>query len=346
MNIFVFRAINFYNSTFPAIERFTYTLGNETTEYFQFNETKCRERVKAFHIEQLREDMQAWMFEKKFQQTLKEYIRKGKGGSIDFREKCDQETIENLLFDAEVTNDTTTKLFDGLLHYYYSNSITMIFIATRSGLTRYVTPDHSESDFINTHPETIRETYYERSVEAGADTILVTVDPNPSSVKKLILTQSMFVQYTTTDGNVGRTAVAVAGIELPARNVSEIIFSQQCDDKSQKCELQCSNATYCYLLDDNGFVMYAEQDVLIGKSMAEVDPNLFIQLTNFDEIIDDSPNAKKDMPMWESGTTAWSSLYEMIMYDDYQAICPIYEETAGALRLINVSEHFCCHFHP
>lgn len=69
---------------------------------------------------------------------------------------------------------------------------------------------------------------------------------------------------------------------------------------NQKCHLTCGKDIYCYLVDDNGFVVVSNEADDVGKFLANI---------NVDVITDVVDNLVSD------------GIYKRTRFFDYQAIC-------------------------
>ncbi|CAG2161553.1 unnamed protein product [Oppiella nova] len=158
--------------------------------------------------------------------------------------------------------------------------IVTTFVATRSGLTRF--EDHrtdaekqntsSERPFFDTHTKATEELYYRRAVDFHAvnDSAFVFSVPFDANQREgqLLVTGSHAIFLGT-----GKSSAPVAVVGL---QIKHSVFVERFINITNKySKVICSaEEVDCYLLDNNGFVIYSEVFANTGKFFGEVDNSL------------------------------------------------------------------------
>ncbi|ODM90180.1 Voltage-dependent calcium channel subunit alpha-2/delta-4 [Orchesella cincta] len=248
---------------------------------------------------------------------LLHFIRKSQRstGSWLWREngiyECEKELVESLLFDANIT-----KIFDEINLFnlnendkdlFEMSGVTMAFIATRTGLTRWIdfTNDPAEKDsndtkqFIEENTGATNELWYKRAVDRydyDPESFVYTVPFNAGNDSKVTATRAIFVTK-----NGVKAPVAVVGFQFSLEMFTEIFLdstSEQLDN-----ELNCNSGEFdCFVLDDNGFILVGKiheenaTNCTAGKFFGELNGMVMESLVE-------------------------SDVYKRVRVVDYQAVC-------------------------
>ncbi|CAL8108692.1 unnamed protein product [Orchesella dallaii] len=234
--------------------------------------------------------------------------------------ECEKELVQSLVFDANVT-----KIFNEMNLWKFNkndkdllqmNGVTMAFIATRTGLTRWMdfttnqegpsaNPEKSSNDtewFITGNSGATNELWYKRAVERyehDPESFVYTVpfDAGTRNNSKVTATRAIFVKK-----NGIQAPVAVVGVQFSHAKWTKRfldITSGQYDSRSHGTDLKrnCDNGEFdCFVLDDNGFILVSENHEDTGKFFGEVDGMVMEMLVN-------------------------SDVYKRVRVVDYQAVC-------------------------
>ncbi|KAK2184995.1 hypothetical protein NP493_248g03021 [Ridgeia piscesae] len=255
------------------------------------------------------------------------YLKYGQQKKSIYKEKCDDQLIQGLLYDAKATRGALANWMkvnaDGTLNDSMSRrkGIEVVFLGTKSGLTRYYTLVENVTDrnFVYNVNGTIEELYYKQAVENGEGIFTFSVPFNAGAHdwwNETVLTASTPIIVSED----GREAVAaVVGLQMSYPHFYEMFInmSKTCDDPTTRdCNLTCESAELdCYLLDNNGFVVLSENQGEIGKFFGELDATLMKAL-----IIDDD----------DGTSTPGRGVFERVEVVDYQALCAIWKRGSSA----------------
>lgn len=199
--------------------------------------------------------------------------------------------------------------------------ITLTFVATRSGLTRF--EDHrteeekanssanaNERPFSETHVRAIDELFYRRAVDyhrvnASAFVFSVPFDAAQRDTVYVTASQAVFVGSGTK-----KAPAAVVGLQFRHKTFAERFFNHTFKCVTKECRVKCNDeTTECFLLDNNGYIVVAKDDRFTGRFFGEFDDELFNELV-------------------ERGIYKRSHIY------DYQAICIDTITVSGPASLI------------
>ena len=167
--------------------------------------------------------------------------------------------------------------------------ITLTFVATRSGLTRF--EDHrteeekanatytNERPFSETHVRATDELYYKRAVDyhkVNSSAFVFSVPFDAVSRDQVYVTASQAVFI----GNGKQKApAAVVGLQFKHKKFAERFFNHSTKCGAKKCLIDCNEeTTSCFLLDNNGYIIVAVDDRYTGKFFGEIDEELFDKL--------------------------------------------------------------------
>ncbi|XP_063303740.1 voltage-dependent calcium channel subunit alpha-2/delta-4 isoform X2 [Pelobates fuscus] len=264
--------------------------------------------------------------------------------------ECDEELVQEVLFDAVVTAPLEAYWTQLALNMSGQvEGVEIAFLGTRAGLMRKTffvgTEQLSNKKFLHYEEKESIFTmdhfplWYRRAAEhpAGSFVFHVPTDDNPDhnpsendigepplqpsvpdeqilqegGPKPEVVTVSTAISVTVHN----KTAIAAAiGVQMKLTLLQNIFWSvtRKCDDEEDLCPLSCEDETlHCYLIDNNGFIVVAKNPDKTGVFLGEVDGSLMTQLL-------------------EMGFFRQVTLY------DYQAMCKLpYHHHSGARNLLN-----------
>ncbi|XP_076165059.1 voltage-dependent calcium channel subunit straightjacket isoform X2 [Ptiloglossa arizonensis] len=232
---------------------------------------------------------------------------------------CDRELLLSLVFDAKVTdwfaNLSTTREEKGPLarlmnllprkEFQQRFGVTLAFMATHSGLTRWqdflldeeltIPEDH----FSKMYPRAIDEVWYKRAVEqhyiqSESFVFSVPIDKEGADNTTLVTaSRAIFIESPK-----GKAPAAVVGFQFQHTALQglfqNITFS--CEGLGS-CHTHCGAENWaCYLIDNNGYVIAAEDESDAGKFFGEIRGPIMSNLVK-------------------------EGVFERIRIFDYQAVC-------------------------
>ncbi|GAB6031325.1 hypothetical protein CHUAL_009112 [Chamberlinius hualienensis] len=225
---------------------------------------------------------------------------------------CDHELLQSLVFDARATLnfDKHIPTKDKRATSASNFKVTLAFIATRSGLTRWeIFADGAEDakDFIDNNSRAIDEIWYKRAVDyhyvdSQAYVFSVPFDAHQRLKNETyaIATHAIFI------GENKMTApVAVIGVQF------KLFYFKQYLDTLAECDLDCLKYD-CYILDNNGFVIIDNSSELpskTGKFYGDVKDNIMDALVQH-------------------------GIYNQLEMVDYQALCFESKTRGGSANIL------------
>ncbi|XP_024083001.1 voltage-dependent calcium channel subunit alpha-2/delta-3 isoform X2 [Cimex lectularius] len=225
---------------------------------------------------------------------------------------CDRTLFLSLVYDAKVTNwfsgnislPTAEEKGEEMKQRF---GISLVFLATRSGLTRWQdlsTNSENEGEnknkhFSEIHNRAVDETWYKRAVEHYVNdkhnnrqifVYSVPFDAGDENDTLVTATHAVFIK-----DNAREAPAAVVGYQFLQSSLHALFknITSTCD----RCEKTCANSDLdCYVLDNNGYVIVSEDRKDTGKFFGELKENVMTDLVK-DEV------------------------YRRIEMYDYQAVC-------------------------
>ncbi|XP_077284622.1 voltage-dependent calcium channel subunit straightjacket isoform X2 [Arctopsyche grandis] len=245
---------------------------------------------------------------------------------------CDRNLMQAVVFDARVTdwfsqNISSSKEERGK-EFIQRFGITVAFMATHSGLTRWqsfpqVSSDDTEKidtpEFGEKYPRAIDEVWYRRAVEQHyfePQSFVYSVDFNAG--EKVVegspgplVTASHAVFHSVEQHSA---PAAVVGFQFHHTSLHALFINNTSScGKLMPCPKTCkSDELDCYVLDDNGFVIVSEAPKDAGRFFGEVKPSIMKQLVD-------------------------EKVYKSVHITDYQAVC--FEETDSSNPAPNLLTH-------
>ncbi|KAI4895091.1 hypothetical protein NFI96_026220 [Prochilodus magdalenae] len=237
--------------------------------------------------------------------------------------KCDKELIQEVLFDAVVTAPIEAYWTSLALNKSENSDkgVEIAYLGTRTGLSRinlFVVPDQlSNQDFLTAEDkEGVFNAdhfplWYKRAAEQVPGTFVYSLPFNTGSENKSVVLASTAIQLL--DERKSPIAAAV-GIQMKLEFFQRKFWtaSRQCAALDGKCSISCDNHDInCYLIDNNGFILVAEDSSLTGVFFGEAEGAVMSKLLSM------------------------GSFKRVTLYD-YQAICRIYAESSdGSSSLLD-----------
>ncbi|XP_066499389.1 voltage-dependent calcium channel subunit alpha-2/delta-3 isoform X2 [Hoplias malabaricus] len=229
--------------------------------------------------------------------------------------KCDKELIQEVLFDAVVTAPIEAYWTSLALNKSENSDkgVEIAYLGTRAGLSRinlFVVPDQlSNQDFLTAEDkEGVFNAdhfplWYKRAAEQVPGTFVYSLPFNTGSENKSVVLASTAIQLL--DERKSPIAAAV-GIQMKLEFFQRKFWtaSRQCAALDGKCSISCDNDDInCYLIDNNGFILVAEDSSLTGVFFGEAEGAVMSKLL------------------------VMGSFKRVTLYD-YQAICRIFAESS------------------
>uniref|UniRef100_A0A672IRG6 Calcium voltage-gated channel auxiliary subunit alpha2delta 3 n=1 Tax=Salarias fasciatus TaxID=181472 RepID=A0A672IRG6_SALFA len=231
--------------------------------------------------------------------------------------QCDKELIQEVLFDAVVTAPLEAYWTSLVLNKSENSDkgVEIAYLGTRTGLSRinlFVGPDElTNQDFLTAEDkEGVFNAdhfplWYKRAAEQVPGTFVYSLPFNTGSENKSVVLASTAIQLL--DERKSPIAAAV-GIQMKLDFFQKKFWtaSRQCAALDGKCSISCDDENInCYLIDNNGFVLVAEDYSLTGKFFGEAEGAVMSKLL-------------------QMGSFKRVTLY------DYQALCWVISESSDS----------------
>ncbi|XP_025988589.1 voltage-dependent calcium channel subunit alpha-2/delta-3 isoform X3 [Solenopsis invicta] len=242
---------------------------------------------------------------------------------------CDRNLLLSLVYDAKVTEwfaqqippNPSTK--EGK-QFKQRFGVVLAFMATHSGLTRW--QDFSseedmslpEDHFSNLYPRAIDEVWYKRAVEqyyVSPDSFVFSVpidDEGADNTTLVTASRAVFI------GNDVKAPALVVGFQFQHTALQTLFqnITFNCDGNCHNKQTCGDDNLACYLIDNNGYIIAAEDETDAGKFFGEVRGPIMSRL------VDDG-------------------VFERIRIFDYQAVCFKSSQTKNAGNvLLTPWKHF------
>ncbi|KAK6642464.1 hypothetical protein RUM43_003966 [Polyplax serrata] len=262
---------------------------------------------------------------------------------------CDRDLLQSVVYDAKVTKVFTdeltkeTKSHTKEEEFKKKFGITVVFLATRSGLTRWkdfeVSDKKDHLSFGDIYNKAIDEIWYKRAVEQYYINNLsfvysVPFDVGFSNDTLVTASRAVFIQ--------NKAPAAVVGYQFKHSAMSTLFFNTVSSCPYADCTVSCaSDDLDCFVLDNNGYVVVSENSQHTGRFFGEihgtimnmlVDENIYRRITVYDyqavcfpDLNSDSSGNTLMAPLelsmwflkWALGAFMWMLTELGIIYADY-----------------------------
>nr|XP_008533355.1 PREDICTED: voltage-dependent calcium channel subunit alpha-2/delta-4 isoform X4 [Equus przewalskii] len=236
--------------------------------------------------------------------------------------ECDEELVQEALFDAVVTapmeaywTALALNISDELEH-----GVDVAFLGTRAGLLRsslFVGSEKvSDKKFLTPEDETSVFTmdrfplWYRQAAEQPPGSFvfnLRSAEGPESPGEPVAVTASTAVAVTVDE----KTAIAAAvGVQMRLEFLQRTFWAatQQCSPVDGPCPKSCQdNDLDCFVIDNNGFILISEMSQEVGRFLGEVDGALMTQLLSM-------------------------GVFSQVTMYDYQAMCKLQNHHPSAAR--------------
>uniref|UniRef100_A0A8C5CKB0 Calcium voltage-gated channel auxiliary subunit alpha2delta 3 n=1 Tax=Gadus morhua TaxID=8049 RepID=A0A8C5CKB0_GADMO len=235
--------------------------------------------------------------------------------------QCDKELIQEVLFDAVVTAPLEAYWTSLVLNKSENSDkgVEIAYLGSRTGLSRinlFVVPDElTNQDFLTAEDkEGVFNAdhfplWYKRAAEQVPGTFVYSLPFNSGSENRSVVLASTAIQLL----DERRSPIAAAvGIQMKLDFFKKKFWTASRQVAPLSCSLHpVTQNINCYLIDNNGFVLVAEDYTLTGKFFGEAEGavmNKLLQMGSFKRV----------------------TLY------DYQAVCLIYSERSDSAHTLDV----------
>ncbi|XP_007469581.1 PREDICTED: voltage-dependent calcium channel subunit alpha-2/delta-4 [Lipotes vexillifer] len=207
--------------------------------------------------------------------------------------ECDEELLQELLFDAVVTAPMEAHWTALSLNTSDESEhvVDMAFLGTRAGLLRsslfvgsekvsdkrFLTPADEASIFTLDH----FPLWYRQAAEQPPGSMvfnLYSAEGPENTGKPMVVTVSTAVAVTMDN----RTAIAAAvGVQMRMEFLRRTFWAatRQCGAAEGPCPESCQDSDLdCFVIDNNGFILISERPQEMGRFLGEVDGALMTQL--------------------------------------------------------------------
>ncbi|XP_033723219.1 voltage-dependent calcium channel subunit alpha-2/delta-4 [Tursiops truncatus] len=207
--------------------------------------------------------------------------------------ECDEELLQELLFDAVVTAPMEAHWTALSLNTSDESEhvVDMAFLGTRAGLLRsslfvgsekvsdkrFLTPADEASIFTLDH----FPLWYRQAAEQPPGSMvfnLYSAEGRENTDKPMVVTVSTAVAVTMDN----RTAIAAAvGVQMRMEFLRRTFWAatRQCGAAEGPCPESCQDSGLdCFVIDNNGFILISERPQEMGRFLGEVDGALMTQL--------------------------------------------------------------------
>ncbi|EFN86529.1 voltage-dependent calcium channel subunit alpha-2/delta-3 isoform X7 [Harpegnathos saltator] len=233
---------------------------------------------------------------------------------------CDRYLLLSLVFDAKVTewfaNPSTTREETGK-EFQQRFGVTLAFMATHSGLTRWQdfpldedTP-LPEAHFSELHSKAVDEVWYKRAVEqyyVQPESFVFSVpidDEGADNTTLVTASRAIFI------GKGMKAPAAVVGFQFQHTALQALFqnITFNCETLTN-CHKHCGDEGWaCYLIDNNGYIIAAEDETDAGKFFGKVRGPIMSSLVK-------------------------EGVFERIRIFDYQAVCSKVIQTKNAGNIL------------
>ncbi|KYM97596.1 Voltage-dependent calcium channel subunit alpha-2/delta-3 [Cyphomyrmex costatus] len=197
---------------------------------------------------------------------------------------CDRSLLLSLVYDAKVTEwfaqqippNPSTK--ESGKQFKQRFGVVLAFMATRTGLTRwqdFLPIDENmslpENHFSKLYPRAIDEVWYKRAVEqyyVNADSFVFSVpleDEGASNSTLVTASRAVFIENAN-----GKAPAMVVGFQFQ-HTALQALFQNITFNCDGNCHKHCGDEVWaCYLIDNNGYIIAAEDETDAGKFFGDI----------------------------------------------------------------------------
>ncbi|XP_072766737.1 voltage-dependent calcium channel subunit straightjacket isoform X2 [Anoplolepis gracilipes] len=236
---------------------------------------------------------------------------------------CDRNLLLSLVYDAKVTEwfaqqtpayPSSTRDESGK-EFQQRFAVTLAFVATHSGLTRWqdfpVDENVSLPDdhFSKLYPRAIDEVWYKRAVEqyyVNGESFVFSIPIDENGADNITLVTASRAVFIGTE-KMKKAPVAVVGFQFQHTALQALFqnITFSCEGLGN-CNRHCGDDAWaCYLIDNNGYIVAAEDETDAGKFFGKVRGSIMINLVK-------------------------EGVFERIRIFDYQAVCCKNTQTKNA----------------
>ncbi|XP_044741328.1 voltage-dependent calcium channel subunit alpha-2/delta-3 isoform X3 [Chrysoperla carnea] len=200
---------------------------------------------------------------------------------------CDRDLMQSLVWDAKITswfsnNITDTPKEDKRNEFIQRYGLTIVFVSTHSGLTRwqdFPSPRQSTSNephFSEIYKRAIDETWYKRAVEhyfINPRSFVYSVPFDVGDKKDTLVTATHAIVKTENGREKIRAPAAVVGFQFLHSALYTLFknITSSCGG-IKPCQKTCTSVDLdCYILDNNGYIIVSENMAHTGRFFGEVD---------------------------------------------------------------------------
>lgn len=204
---------------------------------------------------------------------------------------CDRSLFQSVIMDAKATqwfNSNLSAPVDKGKEYQARYGFCVAFVATHSGLTRWIDfhanghdENHDDQHFSEIHNRAIDELWYQRAVEQYEEnnaSFVYSVPHQESGYKNGTLVTASHAVFHAGQHKGSRAPAAVVGFQVQ-HSALHTLFTNitstaptflGCGPKPQECKTCSSAEVDCFVLDNHGFVIVAEDLAQTGRFFGEV----------------------------------------------------------------------------
>lgn len=246
---------------------------------------------------------------------------------INKKGECEKRMLNGLFIDANATASIPV-FWESVKNESRERGIRHMYVKTHHGVTRrestgnYTMSKHEimTENEVDLTAQSIDE--YGRVIRQKDDKMTISVPLQKQNEAESSVVDDYVAIYKTVRVGKNKTAVAVTKLEMDYDAFRNVIIKETKNnprgdaiascDRMQKNQIE---GLYCYVLDENAFVVASNEDGDSGLFMGEIDPMVMRKLA-------------------ESNATNY--LYDVVVLPDHQAACKLFpDENSDARRLMS-----------
>eukprot|EP00112_Aurelia_sp_Birch-Aquarium-sp1_P013065 Seg2758.2 transcript_id=Seg2758.2/GoldUCD/mRNA.D3Y31 product="Voltage-dependent calcium channel subunit alpha-2/delta-3" protein_id=Seg2758.2/GoldUCD/D3Y31 len=253
--------------------------------------------------------------------TLRKLLDEGISENLPIPRSCDKRMLSGLLIDAALTKNVSA-IWKSREKERRQSDVFQVFVRTHFGVIRSSETNlplaEGGSLLANSTKKKADPVYYGRALQQSGSILTLTV-PIARGKRDQNSIDHVLSIYSAVRLNKPSITTAVTGLEMNYTSFAENYFIKQtewcpsglygdvkCDqrltcDRAQKNKVQ---GLYCYMLDENGFIVGSNEPEDVGKFFGEVDSKVMVKLITND-------------------TISQKGVYKVIRIPDYQASCKL-----------------------